>query len=70
MDGWSPRKSNLTRSLELSAPAILLGGEGLQIELIINHRDFSGGSLVKNPPATAGDTGLIPGPGSGTLQLE
>ena len=25
--------------------------------------DFPGGSLVKNPPANAGDTGLIPGPG-------
>ena len=24
---------------------------------------FSGGSLVKNPPANAVDTGLIPGPG-------
>jgi len=25
--------------------------------------DFPGGSVVKNPPANAGDTGLIPGPG-------
>ena len=25
-------------------------------------RDFLGGSVVKNPPATAGDTGSIPGP--------
>ena len=24
---------------------------------------FPGGSVVKNPPANAGDTGLIPGPG-------
>ena len=24
---------------------------------------FSGGSLVKNPPADAGDVGLFPGPG-------
>ena len=23
--------------------------------------DFCGGAVVKNPPATAGDTGLIPG---------
>ena len=33
-------------------------------------RDFLGGSLVKNPPASAGDAGLIPGsgrsPGEGT----
>ena len=25
--------------------------------------DFPGGTVVKNPPASAGDTGLIPGPG-------
>ena len=26
-------------------------------------RDFPGGAVVKNPPANAGDTGLVPGPG-------
>ena len=26
-------------------------------------KSFLGGSLVKNPPASAGDTGLMPGPG-------
>ena len=26
-------------------------------------RDFLGGAMVKNTPAKAGDTGLIPGPG-------
>ena len=26
-------------------------------------RDFTGGSLVKNPPTKTGDTGSIPGPG-------
>ena len=25
-------------------------------------RDFPGGTVVKNPPASAGDTGSIPGP--------
>ena len=25
--------------------------------------NFPGGSLVKNPPANAGDMGLVPGPG-------
>ena len=34
------------------------------------NRDFLGGSVVKNPPDNAGDTGLIPGsrrsPGEGT----
>ena len=29
----------------------------------IQCRDFSGGAVVKNPPASAGDTGSIPGPG-------
>ena len=28
-----------------------------------NYRDFSGGAVVKNPPANAGDTGSSPGPG-------
>ena len=26
-------------------------------------RDFPGGAVVRNPPASAGDTGSIPGPG-------
>ena len=25
--------------------------------------DFPGGAVIKNPPANAGDTGSIPGPG-------
>ena len=28
-----------------------------------NNQGFPGGSVVKNPPANAGDTGSIPGPG-------
>ena len=28
-----------------------------------NVKDFPGGAVVKNPPANAGDTGLIPGLG-------
>ena len=27
------------------------------------YRDFPSGAVVKNPPANAGDTGSIPGPG-------
>ena len=27
------------------------------------YRDFPGGTVVKNPPANAGNTGLSPGPG-------
>ena len=29
----------------------------------IGNMDFTGGTVVKNPPANAGDTGLSPGPG-------
>ena len=32
------------------------------------NREFSGGSVVKNPPANAGDMGLIPGGWSGQLE--
>ena len=28
------------------------------------NRDFPGGPVVGNPPANAGDVGLIPGPGT------
>ena len=30
--------------------------------------DFPGGAVVKNPPASAGDTGSIPGPRSHMLR--
>ena len=33
------------------------------IIIIIIFSDFPGGTVVKNPPANAGDTGSIPGPG-------
>ena len=39
------------------------------IELLLHFcqksagQDFAGGTVVKNPPANAGDTGSIPGPG-------
>ena len=29
----------------------------------LQNWNFPGGAVVKNPPANAGDTGLIPGPG-------
>ena len=37
----------------------------------IYHRDFPGGAMVKNLPANAGDTGLIPGsiPGLGRSNM-
>ena len=35
-------------------------GEHIQKSL---HLDFPGGTVVKNPPANAGDMGSSPGPG-------
>ena len=35
----------------------------LQDEVSWRMGDFPGGSVVNNPPASAGDTGSIPGPG-------
>ena len=32
--------------------------------------DFPGGAVVKNPPANAGHTGLIPGPGGSHIAAE
>ena len=32
-------------------------------------RDFSGGTVVKNPPANVGDTGSSPGPGRSHMPL-
>ena len=38
----------------------LTGGQSSVVN--VKLRDFSGDPVVKNPPANAGDTGLIPGP--------
>ena len=35
----------------------------LKLWLKIFQQDFPGGTVVKNPPANAGDTGSSPGPG-------
>ena len=37
--------------------------ENVFINVMIMEEGVSGGSVVKNPPANAGDTGLIPGLG-------
>ena len=37
-------------------------------ELLLSARGFPGGSAVKNPPANAGDTGLIPGSGRSPVE--
>ena len=36
------------------------GWGGMFLNLKLYMLDFSGGSALKNPPANAGDTGLIP----------
>ena len=40
-------------------------------ELLEDHSgDFPGGSVIKSPPASAGDTGLIPSPGRFLMQRD
>ena len=42
----------------------LKGTKGIpKISLIKKESDFPGGTVVKNPPANAGNTGSSPGPG-------
>ena len=36
----------------------------------INYRDFPGGAVVKNPPASAGDTSSSPAPGRSHIAAE
>ena len=48
----------LRRSVAFPACGTLVCKIGIKI----NAKDFPGGSVVKNQPANAGDTGLIPGP--------
>ena len=38
--------------------------ENPRANIKVGVRGFPGGSVVENPPASARDTGLIPGPGS------
>ena len=40
-----------------------MGCVGIFSYLRYSVLDFSGGAVDKNPPANAGDMGLIPGPG-------
>ena len=37
--------------------------KGRPLVKIRENTDFPGGTVVRNPPANAGDTGLSPGPG-------
>ena len=42
-----------------SRAVVSIRGHGIKTSIL----DFPGGTVVKNPPASAGDTGSIPGPG-------
>ena len=54
---WIPRK-NFVDFLQGSTDSTLRTAT-----LKKPFKDFPGGTVVKNPPANAGDTGSIPGPG-------
>ena len=48
----------------LSATYLEYSSHSLAYEIThFYKKSFPGGSMVKNPPASAGDTGLMPGPG-------
>ena len=44
-------------------PVLCVGGQGCDCRRVRVTRGFPGGTVVKNPPADAGDPGLIPGSG-------
>ena len=50
----------VTAGVEIS---IEVGPEQKSYLVKITFEGFSGGAVVKNPPANAGDTGSSPGPG-------
>ena len=63
---WVPRtQNNQTWDLSLIPKCVLLSCFSSLIHLFLTSysRDIPGGPVVKNLPATAGDTGLIPGSG-------
>ena len=47
----------------MMASAILTCNIKMGLDYKIAHWDFPGGAVVKNLPASAGDTGSSPGPG-------
>ena len=55
-------KTNLNKFKRVEMISIIFSDHN-SMKLKINHRDFPGGAVVKNPPANAGDLGSIPSPG-------
>ena len=58
LQGQSNKSTIIVR--DFSTPLSILEKSNRQKKI---SRDFPGGAVVKNPPANAGDTGSIPGPG-------
>ena len=56
---WSSGPTMTRRENAMDIPYML----SILTNQMINSRDFPGGTAVKNPPANAGNMGLIPGPG-------
>ena len=55
------------KTLQISYPAFILLSPYYTIAgFKASFLDFSGGTVDRNPPASAGDVGLMPGPGKPT----
>ena len=63
--GVLPEEQRWAGSLRIPGPTLLVarGWRVLLMAFLEVHHGFRGGSVVKNPPANAGNTGSIPGPG-------
>ena len=53
------RKSKEPKSMQRCLASLII----TEIQIKSHNEDFPGGTVVKNPPVNAGDTGSIPGPG-------
>ena len=60
-------KVRLSQTLDAAPGPIYL--QSLICFIKISFKGFPGGAVVKNPPASAGDTGSNPGPGRSHEQL-
>ena len=61
-----PKVSSSKKINKISKPLPRLTKKNKEIRLKLQKseiREFPGGTVVKNPPANAGDTGLSPGQG-------
>ena len=61
-DHTSGHKSSLSKFQKTEIISSIFSDHNV-MRLEINYRDFPGGAVVRNPPASAGDTDLSPGLG-------